>query len=115
MSLLKLDPSDNVAIAQSRLNVGDEHDGVVARSAVPVGHKIATTDIAAGEVVRKYSQIIGEASEDIAAGDHIHTHNLNFVRVEGDYSFSTNVRPAAKATQQDTFQGYRRASGEELS
>lgn len=40
------------------------------------GHKYAVRDIAAGEKVIKYGFPIGVASHDIAAGAHIHSHNL---------------------------------------
>ena len=45
-------------------------------------------DIRKGEVVRKYSQPIGYASEDISAGSHVHTHNLEFRQVEQAYEFA---------------------------
>ena len=49
--------------------------------------------------------------EDIAAGAHVHTHNLDFRTVDTAYEFSTNLRPVAPAARRDTFRGYRRATG----
>ena len=46
------------------------------REAVPRGHKLALIDLAAGTEVRKYGQPIGLATRDIAAGEHVHEHNL---------------------------------------
>jgi (2R)-sulfolactate sulfo-lyase subunit alpha len=43
---------------------------------VPLGHKVALRDIAAGQPVVKYGVVIGRATRDIAAGDHVHVHNL---------------------------------------
>jgi len=43
---------------------------------IPLGHKIALVDIRKGELVKKYGQTIGIATEDIKKGDWIHTHNL---------------------------------------
>jgi (2R)-sulfolactate sulfo-lyase subunit alpha len=43
---------------------------------VPLGHKVALRDIAAGQPVVKYGVVIGRATQDIAAGDHVHVHNL---------------------------------------
>ena len=40
------------------------------------GHKYALRPIAAGENVIKYGMPIGHATRDIAAGEHVHTHNL---------------------------------------
>ncbi|MFX0077522.1 MAG: UxaA family hydrolase [Candidatus Hermodarchaeota archaeon] len=44
---------------------------------IPLGHKIALTDIKKGDSVKKYGQIIGIATENITKGDWIHTHNLS--------------------------------------
>jgi len=103
----RLDPSDNVVTAIRALNAGDEG----ANMQIPRGHKIATVDIAKGEAVRKYAQVIGYAAEDIAKGDHVHTHNLEFRSVSQAYEFSTNLRPAEPAGEIDTFMGYRRPDG----
>ena len=105
-STILLDPADNVATATRPLAPGE--DG--ATQPIPRGHKLARVAIAKGEAVRKYAQIIGYAASDIAAGDHIHTHNLEFRSVDQDYAFGTNLRPVASA-KPDHFKGYRRATG----
>ena len=38
------------------------------------GHKYALCDIKKGENIIKYGFPIGHATEDIAAGEHVHTH-----------------------------------------
>ena len=43
---------------------------------IPMGHKFALMDINKGELVRKYGEIIGIATEDIKLGDWIHIHNI---------------------------------------
>jgi len=43
---------------------------------VPLGHKVALRDIAAGEQVVKYGVVIGRATREIHRGDHVHVHNL---------------------------------------
>lgn len=40
------------------------------------GHKYARRAIGAGEAVIKYGFPIGVATQDIAAGAHVHSHNL---------------------------------------
>ena len=40
------------------------------------GHKYALRDIAAGENIVKYGVPIGRATEDIAPGQWVHTHNM---------------------------------------
>jgi len=51
-----------------------------SRMDVPIGHKIALTDIKQGDTVWKYGQDIGKAVADIAKGDHVHVHNLKTKR-----------------------------------
>ena len=43
---------------------------------IPFGHKFALKDINQGELITKYGQIIGIATEDIKVGDWIHVHNI---------------------------------------
>lgn len=51
---------------------------------VPYGHKLALCDIARGEQITKYGEEIGVASQDIAAGEYVHVHNLESMRGRGD-------------------------------
>ena len=115
-SAIHLHPTDNVAIARVPLPAGTELrvDGipVLTREAIPAGHKIALWDIAAGETVERYGQVIGRAKIPIDAGHHIHTHNLAFEELVLDYEF-----PAAEApipgprADAPTFLGYLREDG----
>jgi altronate hydrolase len=71
---------DNVGIAMHPLTAGDviSYDGTSlhVRTAVPERHKIALVDIAAGDTIRKLGHAIGIATTAIAAGEHVHVHNL---------------------------------------
>ncbi|MDJ0825681.1 MAG: altronate dehydratase family protein [Rhodobacter sp.] len=107
---VRLDPDDNVVTATRALQAGTQVEGVATAGLIPSGHKIATRAIAKGAEVRKYAQFIGLAHEDIAAGEHVHTHNLDFRATEVDYEFGTDLRPVAPA-EPETFMGYRRANG----
>ncbi len=49
---------------------------IIINHNIPFGHKFALNPIKTGELVKKYSQIIGIATEDIKVGDWIHTHNI---------------------------------------
>ena len=51
---------------------------------IPFGHKIAIKPIALKETVYKYGLSIGRAMVDIAAGDHVHVHNIEPLRGRGD-------------------------------
>jgi hypothetical protein len=43
---------------------------------VAVGHKVAACDIAPGATITKYNCPIGIATQAIAAGEYVHTHNV---------------------------------------
>jgi hypothetical protein len=43
---------------------------------IDAGHKIALRDFRKGDRVIKFGEIIGEASQDIPAGSHVHSHNM---------------------------------------
>ena len=107
--MVRLNAADNVATAIRALKAGEE--GAV--TAIPRGHKIALAPIAAGAEVVKYAQGIGTASQDIAAGEHIHIHNLAFHTSRQDHHFCSAARatdfvPEGKRTR---FMGYHRADG----
>jgi hypothetical protein len=78
--LLRLAPQDNVLTALATLEPGEAVgiDGatVVLAQRVPFGHKLAARPIAAGEKILKYGVPIGSATQPIARGEHVHTHNL---------------------------------------
>lgn len=78
--LLKLAPEDNVAAATTTIEAGESItlDGrlVAVPARVPTGHKVAVAPIAAGGKVIKYGAPIGSATQDIAPGEYVHTHNL---------------------------------------
>jgi altronate hydrolase len=78
--VVRLNSTDPVGLASSDLEPGTElHvEGEVVRviDAIPRGHKLALVNLPAGTEVRKYGQPIGLALRDIAAGEHVHEHNL---------------------------------------
>ena len=114
---LRLHSADNLAIALAPLPARRlvEAEGWRVRLAtdVPFGHKFALTPIAQGAAVRRYGQIIGFASQPIAAGEHIHSHNLAVGAMELDYAFCSDLRPVefVPVAERRTFRGYRRADG----
>ncbi|NMM43641.1 altronate dehydratase [Rhodospirillaceae bacterium KN72] len=108
---LQLSPKDNVLIALADLPAGMVLGNVVLTGAVPRGHKIAREAIPAGTPVRRYGQIIGQATVDIAPGEHVHTANLAMADHAQDYGIGSEVQPVAPANEERIFQGYRRADG----
>jgi altronate hydrolase len=89
-------------------------EGHTTRGLIPAGHKIATRDLATGDAVRRYNQIIGFASRPIAAGEHVHTQNLNMGENKGDftrdYAIGSDVKPVQPLLEA-TFQGIVRNDG----
>jgi altronate hydrolase len=116
MDISKIHAKDNVAVAVRPLAAGEKlsvaGQNLTVREAVPAGHKIALTDIAAGDKVIKYGFPIGLAVKRIGTGGWVHTHNVKTGLGEMlDYSYNpeaTGFRPAAT---RETFAGYRRQGG----
>lgn len=75
---------DTVAVALERLpagtdvsvGIGEGRTKVRLVSEIPLGHKFALLDIPKGAHVVKYGEPIGTATAPIAAGEHVHVHNL---------------------------------------
>jgi hypothetical protein len=78
--LLRLHAADNVLTVIAALEVGERvqigAETVEIAKRLPLGHKVAARPIARGEKIVKYGAPIGSASEPIATGEHVHTHNL---------------------------------------
>lgn len=72
---------ENVEVADRQNRICDR---LTARSPIPQGHKIALREMAAGEKIIKYGQVIGQSSAPIHRGDWVHTHNMESLRGRGD-------------------------------
>lgn len=110
---IRLHPQDNVLIALRDLVAGEVLPdlSVPLASPVPRGHKIALEPVALGANVIRYGQIIGMATQPIAAGAHVHVHNLGMGAHDQDYAFSTDLRPLPAIGAARHFMGYHRADG----
>jgi len=89
--LLVHDPEDNVGVVVIEgLNAGTEMLCVVtkdnsdfrltAKHDIPIGHKVAIKDLAAGDTVIKYGEDIGKMVGAAKTGEHVHVHNLKTKR-----------------------------------
>jgi hypothetical protein len=84
MDAIRLSPDDNVAtllraVAKGeRVRVGGGE--IVAAESIALCHKIALVDLKPGDRVLKYGDPIGEATQAIIAGAHVHVHNLRSLR-----------------------------------
>jgi altronate hydrolase len=114
-SAILLHPADNVAVARVPLAAGAglRVGGVAlaAGEAIPAGHKIALRHLRAGDMVVRYGQGIGRATSDIAAGRHVHTHNLGFEELKLEYEFPVTETALPRRQDEPTFLGYLREDG----
>jgi len=53
---------------------------IQANDDIPIGHKLAIADLAENDTVIKYGTDIGRVVAPIAAGEHVHVHNLKTKR-----------------------------------
>jgi altronate dehydratase len=114
---LRLHEADDVAVLKRPLKAGAElvEDAfrLVVRGDLPIGHKLALRALPDGAPVRKYGQIIGFAQGALAAGDHVHTHNLAMREFARECAFGADAKPVAfhPPEQMRHFPGYARADG----
>lgn len=85
---LLMHPNDNVLLAITDLPAGHVTRAggamLALPAAIPSGHKFARRAMGAGELVLKYGQPIGRATAPIAAGEHVHVHDVESLRGRGD-------------------------------
>ena len=113
--LIRIHPKDNAAVALRDIAAGEtarwENGTLVCTQAIPQGHKVALAPIAAGENVVKYGFPIGHAKVDIAAGEHLHTHNVAS-NLSGKLAYTyTPTFTEPEPRPGPTFLGYPRADG----
>ena len=86
--LVVMNAKDSVATAIENLEAGTElnldYQGqpllLKLVSNIAFGHKVALRDINKGEIIVKYGESIGIATQDIAKGEHAHTQNIESCR-----------------------------------
>lgn len=115
---VQLHPADDVAIAKRPISPGvvlkrEGAPDIAMQQFIPSGHKFALNDVAVGDPIRRYGQIIGFATQPIHVGDHVHTQNLEFEDFTRDYAFGQDVHPVeyVPEDQRRTFMGYLRPDG----
>ena len=110
---IRLHADDDVVIARQQLVGGTKliDEDVTVVGLIPPGHKVATRAIVKGAPVKRYNQIIGFASRDIAPGEHVHLNNLQMGSFDRDYAFGLDVKPTQYVTPAATFMGIVRGDG----
>ena len=87
-----MDQKDNVATLLTDVNkddvvevrVGEKATEVKVREKIQFGHKFAMERINKGQNVMKYGEVIGQATQDISEGHHVHIQNVESLRGRGD-------------------------------
>jgi len=111
--VIRIHAADDVVIARSQLLGGTvlHSEGVTVSGLIPPGHKVAVRAIRQGQPVRRYNQVIGMARVDIAPGQHVHSHNLEFSDFARDHAVGEGLTPTAYVKEPATFQGIVREDG----
>ena len=116
--LLKIHPSDNVAVALVDLKVGElvsfENTEIEIISKVKAKHKIALQNIDKGEKVFMYGVLIGKASKPIKKGEILTTDNIihKSQKVTKKTASVKWVAPKVEKWKNKTFLGYHREDGQ---
>ena len=108
---IKINEMDNVAVALGAAAAGETFRGCTVLCEIPMGHKMALSDIPVGAPIVKYGFPIGHATAEISAGEHVHTHNMA-TNLDGELEYTYEPRPKTPlAGGKHTFLGFRRADG----
>lgn len=89
-----MDSKDNVATLLTDVDandvvqvmMGDKTTETKIGEEIQFGHKFAMETIKKGQNVVKYGEVIGQATQDIGQGQHVHVHNVESLRGRGDLS-----------------------------
>lgn len=114
MSLLvKVQESDNVAIAVKPLAAGSEVEGLHINQDIPQAHKVALEDIPAGSPVIRYGVVLGYAIDSIRRGDWINEFMLELPTPPSvdDMEYGKNIVTDLPDPPVTTFEGYENPEG----
>ena len=94
INIVRIRPEDNVAVATRDIAEGESASSaegveVEALEEIPYGNKLALREIAAGEPIIKYAELIGHAQRDIRRGERVHTHNVETLEMPDVYVNTT--------------------------
>src|SRR5258705_5136412 len=116
--LIKVNPSDNVAVALVNLNAGEvinfEEENITIESDVKMKHKIAMHTFEAGQPIIMYGVLVGKASAKIEKGGLLSTANVKHesAKVSGKTETIGWTVPNVDKWKDRTFNGYQRADGQ---
>ncbi len=102
--LLRLSPQDNVVVLIQSVSQGEclslNGQDLVMAADMGLGHKLALQSLAVGDTVIKYGAPIGSITQPVAAGEHVHNHNLKSDYIanyseDDPYEADLKVEPAS--------------------
>lgn len=111
---IQITEADNVAIAVQEIAAGTEiMPGVVTKSVIPQGHKIALVPIPKDAPVIRYGVELGYALDDIEKGQWINEHMLRLPTPPAldDMPYAKNIRTDLPEPPRKTWFGYRNPEG----
>jgi altronate dehydratase large subunit len=117
MTLIRIHPSDNVAVALKPLSAGQKVDlpwgsGLTLIDDIPASHKVALADFKVDDPVIRYGQTIGLAAEATAKGSWLYSHNLREPKLKSAKAQGAGLPPQIEGLKApDTFLGYTRPIG----
>lgn len=107
-----LSPRDSVVVALKDIDPGQNiqigERMIVAREFIPAGHKMAIREMNVDSPVFKFGWSIGLATQSIAPGNHVHSHNLSCNHTIDLEAISTEVPDDLEPLNDYTFAGYER-------
>src|SRR5690554_4698915 len=112
---IKVHNNDNTVIIvnDGGLPEGTSLDNdIVLRESIPQGHKVALTDLAAGDPIRRYNVIIGYAKTDLPKGSWLNEDRLDMPAAPtlDQLPIATQLTPV-EPLDGYTFQGFRNPDG----
>lgn len=117
-NILQIDAKDNVMVALTDLNKGDniEFHGAIIKlvSDIPSKHKFAITDLHPDDEILMYGIVVGKATQRVQKGEVIGTHNVKhkssgFSPKSKTYSWTP---PDVSRFTNKSFMGYHRRDGQ---
>ena len=115
--ILQVHPADDAIVAlrdlETGANVSLNTNTWTLREKIPAKQKFAAHDFAVGDIVTMYGVTVGKATQPIARGALIHTHNVvhatsAFSGKQRDYTWTP---PDVSKWQNRTFNGFKRSHG----
>jgi altronate hydrolase len=116
--LIKVNPTDNVAVALVNLVAGEvinfEGEDITIESDVKMKHKIALVPFNVGDRIIMYGVLVGKSSARIEKGGLLSTQNVKHEsdKVTGKTETIGWIQPNVDKWKDRTFQGYHREDGQ---